>query len=347
MTEYSNLKTQEYEVNTEEAEPGEAELSQVDNEVEDIIPDKEALGGSDLFRIYSRGVGKIALLNAAEEVELAKRIEAGLYAVHRLDEQDQAVSPQLRRDLRWVAQDGERAKDHLIEANLRLVISEAKRRRGQGLDFLDLIQEGNLGLMRAVERFDYTKGFKFSTYATWWIRQAIGRALADQGRTIRIPVHMVEAINKIARVERELLQDLGREPTPEELAKETNLSVEKVVEAQKLGRHPLSLEQPVGEEGSAELGDFIQDDDTTGQAEGAAAFVLLQEALQHVLATLSEREAGVIRLRYGFDGGKPRTLEAIGDVYHVSRERIRQIEKEVMSKLRDPSRAQFLEGYLD
>jgi RNA polymerase primary sigma factor len=311
--------------------------------------DAELTASADSVRAYLKQIGKVALLNAEEEVELAKRIEAGLYAaerVRRSEDVTEKLSPQLRRDLRWIVRDGERAKNHLLEANLRLVVSLAKRYTGRGMAFLDLIQEGNLGLIRAVEKFDYTKGYKFSTYATWWIRQAITRAMADQARTIRIPVHMVEVINKLGRIQRELLQDLGREPTPEELAKEMDISPEKVLEIQQYAREPISLDQTIGDEGDSQLGDFIEDSEAV-VAVDAVSFTLLQDQLQSVLATLSEREAGVVRLRFGLTDGQPRTLDEIGQVYGVTRERIRQIESKTMSKLRHPSRSQVLRDYLD
>ncbi|MGQ0575371.1 MAG: RNA polymerase sigma factor [Pseudonocardia sp.] len=311
--------------------------------------DAELTASADSVRAYLKQIGKVALLNAEEEVELAKRIEAGLYAaerIRRFQDAGEKVSPQLRRDLRWIVRDGERAKNHLLEANLRLVVSLAKRYTGRGMAFLDLIQEGNLGLIRAVEKFDYTKGYKFSTYATWWIRQAITRAMADQARTIRIPVHMVEVINKLGRIQRELLQDLGREPTPEELAKEMDITPEKVLEIQQYAREPISLDQTIGDEGDSQLGDFIEDSEAV-VAVDAVSFTLLQDQLQSVLATLSEREAGVVRLRFGLTDGQPRTLDEIGQVYGVTRERIRQIESKTMSKLRHPSRSQVLRDYLD
>ncbi|MGH4024589.1 MAG: RNA polymerase sigma factor [Pseudonocardiaceae bacterium] len=311
--------------------------------------DAELTASADSVRAYLKQIGKVALLNAEEEVELAKRIEAGLYAAERVRKSEdtaEKLSPQLRRDLRWIVRDGERAKNHLLEANLRLVVSLAKRYTGRGMAFLDLIQEGNLGLIRAVEKFDYTKGYKFSTYATWWIRQAITRAMADQARTIRIPVHMVEVINKLGRIQRELLQDLGREPTPEELAKEMDITPEKVLEIQQYAREPISLDQTIGDEGDSQLGDFIEDSEAV-VAVDAVSFTLLQDQLQSVLATLSEREAGVVRLRFGLTDGQPRTLDEIGQVYGVTRERIRQIESKTMSKLRHPSRSQVLRDYLD
>jgi len=300
---------------------------------------------ADPVKDYLKQIGKVALLNAEQEVELAKRIEAGLFAEERLNS-GTTMEPKARRELEWIAQDGRRAKNHLLEANLRLVVSLAKRYTGRGMLFLDLIQEGNLGLIRAVEKFDYTKGYKFSTYATWWIRQAITRAMADQARTIRIPVHMVEVINKLARVQRQMLQDLGREPTPEELAKELDMTPEKVVEVQKYGREPISLHTPLGEDGDSEFGDLIEDSEAVVPAD-AVSFTLLQEQLHQVLDTLSEREAGVVSMRFGLTDGQPKTLDEIGKVYGVTRERIRQIESKTMSKLRHPSRSQVLRDYLD
>jgi len=311
--------------------------------------DAEMTASADSVRAYLKQIGKVPLLNAEQEVELAKRIEAGLYAAERLrvaEEAAEQMQVPLRRDLEWIGRDGERAKNHLLEANLRLVVSLAKRYTGRGMAFLDLIQEGNLGLIRAVEKFDYTKGYKFSTYATWWIRQAITRAMADQARTIRIPVHMVEVINKLGRIQRELLQDLGREPTPEELAKEMDITPEKVLEIQQYAREPISLDQTIGDEGDSQLGDFIEDSEAV-VAVDAVSFSLLQDQLQQVLQTLSEREAGVVRLRFGLTDGQPRTLDEIGQVYGVTRERIRQIESKTMSKLRHPSRSQVLRDYLD
>jgi len=301
---------------------------------------------ADPVKDYLKQIGKVALLNAEQEVELAKRIEAGLFAEEKLASSEGKLEPKLRRELEWIAQDGRRAKNHLLEANLRLVVSLAKRYTGRGMLFLDLIQEGNLGLIRAVEKFDYTKGYKFSTYATWWIRQAITRAMADQARTIRIPVHMVEVINKLARVQRQMLQDLGREPTPEELAKELDMTPEKVVEVQKYGREPISLHTPLGEDGDSEFGDLIEDSEAVVPAD-AVSFTLLQEQLHQVLDTLSEREAGVVAMRFGLTDGQPKTLDEIGKVYGVTRERIRQIESKTMSKLRHPSRSQVLRDYLD
>ncbi|HEY4561952.1 MAG TPA: RNA polymerase sigma factor [Thermoanaerobaculia bacterium] len=301
---------------------------------------------TDPVKDYLKQIGKVPLLNAEQEVELAKRIEAGLFAEEKLARHGASMHGGERDDLEWIAEDGRRAKDHLLEANLRLVVSLAKRYTGRGMLFLDLIQEGNLGLIRAVEKFDYTKGYKFSTYATWWIRQAITRAMADQARTIRIPVHMVEVINKLARVQRQMLQDLGREPTPEELAVELDMSPEKVVEVQKYGREPISLHTPLGEDGDSEFGDLIEDSEAIQPGE-AVSFTLLQEQLHSVLDTLSEREAGVVSMRFGLTDGQPKTLDEIGKVYGVTRERIRQIESKTMSKLRHPSRSQVLRDYLD
>jgi RNA polymerase primary sigma factor len=307
-----------------------------------------AVGGAtaDPVKDYLKRIGKVALLDARQEVELAKRIEAGLFADHKLAEGSGVLRPGQSIDLERVADDGRRAKNHLVEANLRLVVSQARRYTGRGMLFLDLIQEGNLGLIRGVEKFDYTKGYKFSTYATWWIRQAITRAMADQARTIRIPVHMVEVINKLARVQRQMLQDLGREPTPEELAAELDMTPEKVIEAQKYGREPISLHTPLGEDGDSEFGDLIEDSEAIQPGE-AAGFTLLQEQLHSVLGTLSEREAGVVSMRFGLTDGQPKTLDEIGKVYGVTRERIRQIESKAMSKLRHPSRSNVLRDYLD
>ena len=350
------VEVEEITVDAEEAEapngPGAEDFVWDEEESEALRQarkDAELTASADSVRAYLKQIGKVALLNAEEEVELAKRIEAGLYAAERVRPAEgttDKLTPQLRRDLRWIVRDGERAKNHLLEANLRLVVSLAKRYTGRGMAFLDLIQEGNLGLIRAVEKFDYTKGYKFSTYATWWIRQAITRAMADQARTIRIPVHMVEVINKLGRIQRELLQDLGREPTPEELAKEMDISPEKVLEIQQYAREPISLDQTIGDEGDSQLGDFIEDSEAI-VAVDAVSFTLLQDQLQSVLATLSEREAGVVRLRFGLTDGQPRTLDEIGQVYGVTRERIRQIESKTMSKLRHPSRSQVLRDYLD
>ena len=301
---------------------------------------------ADPVKDYLKQIGRVSLLNAEQEVDLSERIEAGLYAQHLLDTEGDTMSFKRKRELKWAAADGKKAKDHLLEANLRLVVSLAKRYTGRGMLFLDLIQEGNLGLIRAVEKFDWKKGFKFSTYATWWIRQAITRALADQARTIRVPVHMVEVINKLARVQRQMLQDLGREPTPDELARELDMPVEKVQEVQKYGREPISLHTPLGEDGDSEFGDLIEDTDAIAPSD-AVAFSLLQEQFKQVLETLSPREAGVIKMRYGLEDGQPKTLDDIGRVYGVTRERIRQIESKTMSKLRHPSRSQTLRDFLD
>jgi RNA polymerase primary sigma factor len=301
---------------------------------------------ADPVKDYLKQIGKVALLNAAEEVELAMRIEAGLFAEEKLSTEGDKLDKELTRELKWVARDGQRAKSHLLGANLRLVVSLAKRYTGRGMQFLDLIQEGNLGLIRAVEKFDYTKGFKFSTYATWWIRQAITRAMADQARTIRIPVHMVEVINKLARVQRQMLQDLGREPTPEELSRELDMTPEKVIEVQKYGREPISLHTPLGEDGDSEFGDLIEDTEAVVPAD-AVGFTMLQKQLESLLDSLSEREAGVIRMRFGLGDGMPKTLDQIGDTFGVTRERIRQIESKTMAKLRHPSRSQSLRDYLE
>ncbi|KIQ64364.1 MULTISPECIES: RNA polymerase sigma factor [Kitasatospora] len=318
-----------------------------DDDEDDAPAQQVAVAGAtaDPVKDYLKQIGKVPLLNAEQEVELAKRIEAGLFAEDKLSQADK-LAPKLKRELEIIAEDGRRAKNHLLEANLRLVVSLAKRYTGRGMLFLDLIQEGNLGLIRAVEKFDYTKGYKFSTYATWWIRQAITRAMADQARTIRIPVHMVEVINKLARVQRQMLQDLGREPTPEELAKELDMTPEKVIEVQKYGREPISLHTPLGEDGDSEFGDLIEDSEAVVPAD-AVSFTLLQEQLHSVLDTLSEREAGVVSMRFGLTDGQPKTLDEIGKVYGVTRERIRQIESKTMSKLRHPSRSQVLRDYLD
>lgn len=301
---------------------------------------------ADPVKDYLKQIGKVSLLNAEQEVDLARRIEAGLYADYKLKLDGELMSSRERRELTQLSADGQNAKNHLLEANLRLVVSLAKRYTGRGMQFLDLIQEGNLGLIRAVEKFDYMKGYKFSTYATWWIRQAITRAMADQARTIRIPVHMVEVINKLARVQRQMMQDLGREPTPEELALELDMTPEKVVEVQKYGREPISLHTPLGEDGDSEFGDLIEDSEAVIPAD-AVSFTLLQEQLHQVLDTLSEREAGVVSMRFGLGDGQPKTLDEIGKVYGVTRERIRQIESKTMSKLRHPSRSQVLRDYLD
>ena len=318
------------------------------NTEEDDIPAQTTTitgATADPVKDYLKQIGKVALLNAELEVELAKRIEAGLFAEEKLAGKRQ-ISKDLERDLRWVVKDGQKAKSHLLEANLRLVVSLAKRYTGRGMQFLDLIQEGNLGLIRAVEKFDYTKGYKFSTYATWWIRQAITRAMADQARTIRIPVHMVEVINKLARVQRQLLQDLGREPTPEELARELDMTPEKVVEVQKYGREPISLSTPLGEDGDSEFGDLIEDTEAVVPAD-AVSFTMLQRELERILGSLHEREAGVIRSRFGLGDGVQKTLDQIGEEFGVTRERIRQIESKTMSKLRHPSRSQMLRDYLE
>ncbi|CAM5283537.1 RNA polymerase principal sigma factor HrdB [Streptomyces spiroverticillatus] len=336
----------------ETPKPGTAGYVLSDEDEDDAPPQQVAVAGAtaDPVKDYLKLIGKVPLLNAEQEVELAKRIEAGLFSEHKLDGEDgeatEELEPTFRRELEILVEDGRRAKNHLLEANLRLVVSLAKRYTGRGMLFLDLIQEGNVGLIRAVEKFDYTKGFKFSTYATWWIRQAITRAMADQARTIRIPVHMVEVINKLARVQRQMLQDLGREPTPEELAKELDMTPEKVIEVQKYGREPISLHTPLGEEGDSEFGDLIEDSEAVVPAD-AVSFTFLQEQLHSVLDTLSEREAGVVSMRFGLADGQPKTLDEIGKVYGVTRERIRQIESKTMSKLRHPSRSQVLRDYLD
>jgi RNA polymerase primary sigma factor len=335
------------EVEAEAVAPAEEDAFVLSDDDDDAPAQQVATAGAtaDPVKDYLKQIGKVALLNAEQEVELAKRIEAGLFAEEKLNAGIK-LDPKHRRELEWIAEDGRRAKNHLLEANLRLVVSLAKRYTGRGMLFLDLIQEGNLGLIRAVEKFDYTKGYKFSTYATWWIRQAITRAMADQARTIRIPVHMVEVINKLARVQRQMLQDLGREPTPEELAKELDMTPEKVIEVQKYGREPISLHTPLGEDGDSEFGDLIEDSEAVVPAD-AVSFTLLQEQLHSVLDTLSEREAGVVSMRFGLTDGQPKTLDEIGKVYGVTRERIRQIESKTMSKLRHPSRSQVLRDYLD
>ncbi|MFI0418203.1 RNA polymerase sigma factor [Spongiactinospora sp. 9N601] len=327
---------------------GEDEVLILSDDDDDAPVAQVAAAGAtaDPVKDYLKQIGKVPLLNAEQEVELAKRIEAGLFAEEQLGTDGDNLPVDVRAELEWIAEDGRRAKNHLLEANLRLVVSLAKRYTGRGMLFLDLIQEGNLGLIRAVEKFDYTKGYKFSTYATWWIRQAITRAMADQARTIRIPVHMVEVINKLARVQRQMLQDLGREPTPEELARELDMTPEKVIEVQKYGREPISLHTPLGEEGDSEFGDLIEDSEAIVPAD-AVSFTLLQEQLHSVLDTLSEREAGVVSMRFGLTDGQPKTLDEIGKVYGVTRERIRQIESKTMSKLRHPSRSQVLRDYLD
>jgi len=332
---------------TEPLPTGAIVISSKDEEEVPVYSTQITGATADPVKDYLKQIGKVPLLNAAEEVELAMRIEAGLFAEEKLSHMTAAEkSNQLGLDLQWVARDGQRAKSHLLGANLRLVVSLAKRYTGRGMQFLDLIQEGNLGLIRAVEKFDYTKGFKFSTYATWWIRQAITRAMADQARTIRIPVHMVEVINKLARVQRQMLQDLGREPTPEELSRELDMTPEKVVEVQKYGREPISLHTPLGEDGDSEFGDLIEDTEAVVPAD-AVGFTMLQRQLESLLDSLSEREAGVIRMRFGLGDGQPKTLDQIGDTFGVTRERIRQIESKTMAKLRHPSRSQSLRDYLE
>ena len=325
-----------------------AEARRIQREIKHLPPEQMVMTAgatADPVKDYLKQIGRVALLNAELEVELATRMEAGLFAEEKLAH-EKKIDKKLKRELEWIVEDGKRAKNHLLEANLRLVVSLAKRYTGRGMLFLDLIQEGNLGLIRAVEKFDYTKGFKFSTYATWWIRQAITRAMADQARTIRIPVHMVEVINKLARVQRQMLQDLGREPTPEELAKELDMTPEKVVEVQKYGREPISLHTPLGEEGDSEFGDLIEDSEAV-KPEESVTFTILQEQLMQVLGGLTQREADVIKARYGLTDGQPKTLDEIGKVHGVTRERIRQIESKTMSKLRHPSRSQSLRDYLD
>lgn len=356
--EYADLPADDDNEDTDDSDDEEDDGSSVWDEDESAAlrqarKDAELTASADSVRAYLKQIGKVALLDAEQEVSLAKRIEAGLYATYRMELMEdpetptkERLSPAMKRDLRAIARDGRKAKNHLLEANLRLVVSLAKRYTGRGMAFLDLIQEGNLGLIRAVEKFDYTKGYKFSTYATWWIRQAITRAMADQARTIRIPVHMVEVINKLGRIQRELLQDLGREPTPLELAKEMDITEDKVLEIQQYAREPISLDQTIGDEGDSQLGDFIEDSEAV-VAVDAVSFTLLQDQLQDVLKTLSEREAGVVRLRFGLTDGMPRTLDEIGQVYGVTRERIRQIESKTMSKLRHPSRSQVLRDYLE
>jgi len=333
-----------------EVEPDAAELVEEEDDEEIVVADDDSAGPStDLVRAYLKEIGRVALLNAEQEVELAKRIEAGLFAAEKIRQGDAGeikLTKAVRKDLDWLSADGLRAKDHLLEANLRLVVSVAKRYTGRGMAFLDLIQEGNLGLIRAVEKFDYTKGYKFSTYATWWIRQAITRAMADQARTIRIPVHMVEQINKLTRVQRQMLQDLGREPTADELATELDMTPDKVVEIQGYAREPVSLEQNVGDEGDSQLGDFIEDADAPIAAE-VVSFGLLQRELDSVLKTLPEREAAVVAMRFGLTDGQPRTLDEIGKEFGLTRERIRQIEAKTLSKLRHPSRSQKLRDYLE
>ena len=335
-------------VNVAEESQNEANAFTIKDSEEDDAPVQTVLTAgatADPVKDYLKLIGRVPLLNAEMEVDLSLRVEAGLFA-EEIIKHEKKIDKKYKRELEQLVLDGKRAKNHLLEANLRLVVSLAKRYTGRGMLFLDLIQEGNLGLIRAVEKFDYTKGYKFSTYATWWIRQAITRAMADQARTIRIPVHMVEVINKLARVQRQMLQDLGREPTPEELAKELDMTPEKVVEVQKYGREPISLHTPLGEEGDSEFGDLIEDSEAIVSAD-AVSFTLLQEQLHSVLGTLSEREAGVVKMRFGLTDGQPKTLDEIGKVYSVTRERIRQIESKTMSKLRHPSRSQVLRDYLD
>jgi RNA polymerase primary sigma factor len=315
---------------------------------EDLPAVRVAAAGAsaDPVRDYLKQIGKVALLNARQEVELAKRIEAGLFADHKLTVSSGVLRAGQSIDLEQVAEDGRLAKNHLVEANLRLVVSLARRYTGRGMLFLDLIQEGNLGLIRGVERFDYTRGYKFSTYATWWIRQAITRAMAGQSRTIRLPVHVSEAISTLARMQRQMLQDLGREPTPQELAAELDMTPEKLSEMQKYGREPISLNTPLGEDGDSEFGDLIEDSEAIQPGE-AVSFTLLQEQLHSVLGTLSEREAGVVSLRFGLADGQPKTFDEIGKVYGVTRERIRQIESKAMYRLRHPSRSNLLRDFLD
>ena len=335
-------------VNVAEESQNEENAFTIKDSEEDDAPVQTVLTAgatADPVKDYLKLIGRVPLLNAEMEVELSLQVEAGLFAEEKIAK-EKKMDRKLKRELEQLVIQGHRAKNHLLEANLRLVVSLAKRYTGRGMLFLDLIQEGNLGLIRAVEKFDYTKGYKFSTYATWWIRQAITRAMADQARTIRIPVHMVEVINKLARVQRQMLQDLGREPTPEELAKELDMTPEKVVEVQKYGREPISLHTPLGEEGDSEFGDLIEDSEAIVPAD-AVSFTLLQEQLHSVLDTLSEREAGVVAMRFGLTDGQPKTLDEIGKVYGVTRERIRQIESKTMSKLRHPSRSQVLRDYLD
>jgi RNA polymerase primary sigma factor len=335
-------------INVAEESQNEVNAFTIKDSEEDDAPAQTVMTAgatADPVKDYLKLIGRVPLLNAEMEVELSLQVEAGLFA-EEIILHDKKLDKKTKREYEQLVIQGRRAKNHLLEANLRLVVSLAKRYTGRGMLFLDLIQEGNLGLIRAVEKFDYTKGYKFSTYATWWIRQAITRAMADQARTIRIPVHMVEVINKLARVQRQMLQDLGREPTPEELAKELDMTPEKVVEVQKYGREPISLHTPLGEEGDSEFGDLIEDSEAIVPAD-AVSFTLLQEQLHAVLDTLSEREAGVVAMRFGLTDGQPKTLDEIGKVYGVTRERIRQIESKTMSKLRHPSRSQVLRDYLD
>jgi RNA polymerase primary sigma factor len=344
--------TEEDDEDDDEGEGGANPAPSDDDDEDDkpIAVEGEVGISTDLVRAYLKEIGKVPLLTAEQEVELAQRIEAGLFAAEKVRQAEEGEAPKLsaalRRDLEWLVMDGGRAKRHLLEANLRLVVSIAKRYLGRGMLFLDLIQEGNLGLIRAVEKFDYTKGYKFSTYATWWIRQAITRAMADQARTIRIPVHMVEQINKLTRVQREMLQELGREPTPEELAKELDMTPEKVVEIQGYAREPVSLETTIGDDQDSSLGDFIEDADAPVAAE-VVSYGLMQEQLNEVLRTLTDREAAVVKMRFGLVDGQPRTLDEIGREFGLTRERIRQIESKTLSKLRHPSRSQKLRDYLD
>ncbi|GAA2801972.1 RNA polymerase sigma factor [Streptomyces showdoensis] len=332
-------------------DPTPAELGAVEQEPE-VPPQRRRVdpGGSggpssDLFRQYLREIGRVPLLTAAEEVELARRVEAGLFAEEKLARTPD-LDTRLALDLDRLVVLGRIAKRRLIEANLRLVVSVAKRYVGRGLTMLDLVQEGNLGLIRAVEKFDYARGYKFSTYATWWIRQAMSRALADQARTIRVPVHVVELINRVVRVQRRMLQERGYEPTAEEVAAQLDLAPERVGEVLRLAQEPVSLHAPVGEEEDVALGDLIEDGDAASPVE-SAAFLLLREHLEAVLSTLGERERKVVQLRYGLDDGRPRTLEEIGQLFGVTRERIRQIESKTLNKLRDHAYADQLRGYLD
>ena len=330
-------------------------VEDLDKELEEIEVSKEELEDlsvpeginiDDHVKMYLKEIGKVNLLTPEEELSLAKRMADGETAKEQIEEIGENIDEDSKKQIDLLIADGEKAKKSLAEANLRLVVSIAKRYVGRGMLFLDLIQEGNLGLIKAVDKFDYTKGYKFSTYATWWIRQAITRAIADQARTIRIPVHMVETINKLVRVSRQLVQELGREPTPEELAKELNMPVDKVREISKISQEPVSLETPIGEEEDSHLGDFIPDEDAPAPSE-AASFVLLKEQLGAVLETLSEREAKVLRLRFGLDDGRARTLEEVGKEFDVTRERIRQIEAKALRKLRHPTRSKKLKDYLE
>jgi RNA polymerase primary sigma factor len=350
---YITVATEEVAIHPNLSE-GAEQSSDIDSDEDFEAPrrertDTERAASVDSVRAYLNQIGKVTLLTAEQEVDLAKRIEVGLYAAHRLRSAEQMaeeIPSQLRRDLRCIVRDGERAKNRLIEGNLRLVVSVAKRYTGRGMAFQDLIQEGNTGLIHAVEKFDYTKGYKFSTYAIWWIRQAITRAIADQARTIRIPINVVEVINKLSAVQRALIHDLGREPTLEELAKEMDTTPQQVQELAHYARQPISLDQAIGEEGDSELGDFIEDCEAVIPVE-AASFTQLQEDLQSVLTTLPKREANIIQLRFGLIDGNPRTLEEIGRQYGLTRERIRQLEAKTMTKLRQPSRSQALRDYLD